>query len=291
MAIVLAPAKINLYLHVGAAKPNGRHPLDSLVVFAGPEAADRLTLEPADTVQLAVIGPHAEACGEIGDNLVFRAADALRKTLGTDAGARITLAKHLPVAAGIGGGSADAGAALLALNALWGGPASTDHLIAIAAHLGGDVPACVIRQPLLMRGEGERLRGVSLPFGIPAVLANNGTPCPTGPVFDAFDTAGGGADFEEQDPPGFASLDALYDWLAGTYNDLEGPALALQPGLARTLDALNTLPGQRCVRMSGSGGTCLALFDTLGAARQAADHLRQARPEWWVAATELGGTR
>lgn len=289
MQTVLAPAKVNLYLHVGEANDIGRHPLESLTVFAGPEAADRLTIEAADTIQLAVIGPYSEACGDIANNLVFRAADALRKTLNPGRGARITLVKHLPVAAGIGGGSADAGAALRALNHLWNGPQSVDHLVAIAAHLGGDVPACVVSKPLLMRGEGEQLMGINLPFSIPALLVNNGLPCPTGPVFNAFDETGGGSEFTEQTPPDFSSLDHLLDWLPSTFNDLEPPALTLHPQLAKTLKSLHALPGTECVRMSGSGGTCFALFKTVDAARRAGEHLRSEHPDWWIIATELGG--
>ncbi|MEO1476632.1 MAG: 4-(cytidine 5'-diphospho)-2-C-methyl-D-erythritol kinase, partial [Pseudomonadota bacterium] len=278
MISVLAPAKVNLYLHVGPPNASGRHPLDSLTVFAGPEAADRLTVEPAESVQLAVIGSNASDCGPMVDNLVFRAADALKKTLGTPEGARITLVKHLPVAAGIGGGSADAGAALRALNALWKGPQELDHLIAIGAHLGGDVPACIVSKPLLMRGEGERLSGWPLPAGIPALLANSGVPCPTGPIFQAFDAAGGGTDFKEQTPPRLTTLTALLEWLPTTYNDLESAALTRHPDLAKTLKKLQVLPNARCVRMSGSGGTCFALFETMDQARTAGEMLRALPP-------------
>lgn len=290
MLTVLAPAKVNLYLHVGPPKPDGRHPLDSLVTFAGPEAADRLTAEEADTIQLAVIGPEAEACGEIADNLVFRAAHALKLALGTTSGARLTLVKHLPVAAGIGGGSADAGAALRVLNRLWNGPDSFDHLVAIAAHLGGDVPACTVCEPVLMRGEGERLQGLRLPAPIPAILVNPRIPCPTGPVFHAFDEAGGGAHFAEIDPPDWPSLGALLDWLPGTWNDLEAPALVRHPAIARVLARLEALPGARLARMSGSGATCFALFGTEHEARAAAQALKAAEPGWWVTATCLGGS-
>ncbi|MEM6899161.1 MAG: 4-(cytidine 5'-diphospho)-2-C-methyl-D-erythritol kinase [Pseudomonadota bacterium] len=289
MQTVLAPAKINLYLHVGEANASGRHPIDSLTVFAGPEAADRLTIEPAETIQLAVIGPHAHECGDIADNLVFRAADALRKTLGTEDGARITLVKHLPVAAGIGGGSADAGAALRALNHQWSGPDSVDHLIAIAAHLGGDVPACTVSRTLLMRGEGERLEGLNLPFKIPALLANSGLPCPTGPVFQTYDIANGGEGFAELSVPELLSLTDLFEWLPATFNDLEAPALIRHPELAETLKSLQRLQNNRCVRMSGSGGTCFALFDTKKEALRAGEELRRERPDWWIAVTELGG--
>lgn len=289
MQTVIAPAKINLYLHVGKVNASGRHPIDSLTVFAGAEAADRLTIDAAETIQLAVIGPYANECGDVADNLVFRAADALKKTLGTKNGARMTLVKHLPVAAGIGGGSADAGAALRALNHHWSGPDSVDHLIAIAAHLGGDVPACTLSRALLMRGEGERLEGVNLPFKIPALLANSGLPCPTGPVFQTYDMANGGEGFTELAVPDLRSLTDLFEWLPSTFNDLEAPALIRHPELAETLKSLQRLRSNRCVRMSGSGGTCFALFDTMNEAVSAGEELRAEKPDWWVAVTELGG--
>ena len=289
MPIALAPAKVNLTLHVGRAHANGRHPLDSLTVFAGPEAADRITAEPADTIQIGVIGPYAEHCGPVGENLAFKAAHGLRTVLDTDQGARLTLVKHLPVAAGIGGGSADASATLRLLNTLWGGPDDPAHLLMLAEKLGGDVPACLASQPVLMRGEGERLHPVTLPAPIPALLVNPGIACPTGPIFQAFDAAGGGADFAEETPPEFGSLGDLFDWLETTYNDLEPPALARHPEIAETLSILRGLPGQKCVRMSGSGATCFALFETMEAANAAATAMKASKPDWWCTATQLGG--
>lgn len=292
MISLLAPAKVNLYLHVGPPNGNGRHPLDSLVVFAAAEAADRLTIEPSETLQLAVIGPQAEACGPVGDNLVFRAAHALKEILKTSDGARLTLVKHLPVAAGIGGGSADAGAALRGLNAHWGGPDVPDHLVALAAHLGGDVPACTISRPVLMRGEGERLQGVTLPAPLPTLLVNPGIPCPTGPIFKAYDAAGGGHDFREIDVPVFDTNDQLIDWLsAETFNDLEAPALIHHPEIAGVLETLRALPGVRLARMSGSGATCFALFNSQDAADAAAHQARNRHPDWWVIATAFGDGR
>lgn len=290
MPVVLAPAKVNLTLHVGEAKANGRHPLDSLTVFAGPEAADRINVELADTLQIGVIGPYADQCGAIGDNLVFKAAHGLRTVLETQQGARVTLVKHLPVAAGIGGGSADAAAALRVLNALWGGPEDPAHLYDLATKLGGDVPVCLASQPALMRGEGERLTSVALPAPVPAVLVNPGIACPTGQIFAAFDASGGGADFTEATPPAFKTLGALFDWLEGTYNDLEPAALARHGEIAKTLASLRALPDVRIARMSGSGATCFALFETLAAARDGAAVLKASQPDWWCVATQLGGT-
>ncbi|MEO9971139.1 MAG: 4-(cytidine 5'-diphospho)-2-C-methyl-D-erythritol kinase, partial [Hyphomonadaceae bacterium] len=275
-------------LHVGTAKKNGRHPLDSLVAFAGAEAADRITVEPADSLQFAVIGPFADQCGDLNDNLIFKAAYALQTVLQTDQGARVTLVKHLPVASGMGGGSADAGATLRMLNQLWGGPEAYDHLISVGAQLGGDIPACILSRPLMMRGEGERLVPATLPAPLPTLLVNSGTPCSTAQVFQTFDASGAGADFKEINPPQFKSTQSLLKWLTKTYNDLEAPAIVLHSEIARTLAVLKALPKVRFVRMSGSGATCFALFDTMDDARAAMAEIKSGQPDWWCAATELG---
>ena len=281
---MLAPAKVNLFLHVGPLKPNGRHDLDSLVVFAGPEAADRLTAQPSDILTLSVTGPGAAEAGAGADNLVLKAARALRAEAGVTHGAALHLEKRLPVAAGLGGGSADAAAALRLLTRLW--DINPAHARDIAPSLGGDVPVALLGQPALMRGEGERVEPVTLPVPIPAVLFNPGIACPTGPVFAAFDAAGGGQDFAELGPlPGFADLDALFGWLAAQRNDLEAPALALVPKVGPA----TPLPPPRLTRMSGSGATFLALYATLAAAQESADMLSAQHPEWWVRATLLGG--
>tara|TARA_R110000764_G_scaffold139996_3_gene228090 strand:- start:3084 stop:3959 length:876 start_codon:yes stop_codon:yes gene_type:complete len=281
---MLAPAKVNLFLHVGPLKPNGRHDLDSLVVFAGPEAADRLTAQPSDILTLSVTGPGAAEAGAGADNLVLKAARALRAEAGVTHGAALHLEKRLPVAAGMGGGSADAAAALRLLTRLW--DINPAHARDIAPSLGGDVPVALLGQPALMRGEGERVEPVTLPVPIPAVLFNPGIACPTGPVFAAFDAAGGGQDFAELGPlPGFADLDALFGWLAAQRNDLEAPALALVPKVGPA----TPLPPPRLTRMSGSGATFLALYATLAAAQESADMLSAQHPEWWVRATLLGG--
>tara|TARA_R110001606_G_scaffold12435_1_gene54324 strand:+ start:3123 stop:3998 length:876 start_codon:yes stop_codon:yes gene_type:complete len=281
---MLAPAKVNLFLHVGPLKPNGRHDLDSLVVFAGPEAADRLTAQPSDILTLSVTGPGAAEAGAGADNLVLKAARALRAEAGVTHGAALHLEKRLPVAAGMGGGSADAAAALRLLTRLW--DINPAHARDIAPSLGGDVPVALLGQPALMRGEGERVEPVTLPVPIPAVLFNPGIACPTGPVFAAFDAAGGGQDFAELGPlPGFADLDALFGWLAAQRNDLEAPALALVPKVGPA----TPLPPPRLTRMSGSGATFLALYATLAAAQESAEMLSAQHPEWWVRATLLGG--
>ena len=197
--------------------------------------------------------------------------------------------KHLPVAAGIGGGSADAAATLRLLNEFWGGDEDPAHLLMLAEKLGGDVPACLASQPVLMRGEGERLHPITLPAPIPAILVNAGISCPTGPVFHAFDDAGGGTGFAEEAPPDFVSLGALFEWLETTYNDLETPAMVRHSAIAETLAALRAIAGQKCARMSGSGATCFALFETMDAATAAAAEIKANHPDWWCVATKLGG--
>lgn len=285
---MLAPAKVNLFLHVGPLKPNGRHDLDSLVVFAGPEAADQLTAQPSDILTLSVTGPGAIEAGSGTDNLVLKAARALRAEAGISHGAALHLEKCLPVAAGIGGGSADAAAALRLLTRLW--EINPRHARAVAPSLGGDVPVALLGQPARMRGEGERVEPVTLPALIPAVLFNPGIACPTGPVFAAFDAARGGQDFAELGPlPDFADLDALLAWLAGQRNDLAKAARSIVPAITAATPSWLPAHAPRLTRMSGSGATILALYATLAAAQESADRLSARHPEWWVRATLLGG--
>lgn len=282
-----APAKVNLFLHVGPVKPNGRHDLDSLVVFADARASDWLQAEPAAALSLEVAGPFGAAAGPDADNLVLRAAQALRAAGGVTAGAKLRLEKWLPVAAGIGGGSSDAAAALRRLTAMWG----LDPALAGAAApgLGGDVPVALAGVPARMRGEGERVDPMTLPGRLPALLVNPGAACPTGPVFRAYDAAGRGGDFREIDPwPEFDSLEALASWLAGQRNDLEAPAIGLVPEIGEVLDFLRAQPGVQLARMSGSGATCFALFDAMAFAERAAVVARETCPAWWTAACTLG---
>jgi 4-diphosphocytidyl-2-C-methyl-D-erythritol kinase len=289
MLTALAPAKVNLFLHVGPVKPNRRHDLESLVVFADEQAADRVSVETSDLLTLRVSGPyakHAALCAD-ADNLAMRAAKALRAAAGVSQGAAIMLDKSLPIAAGIGGGSADAAATLRLLTQLWG--ISEDHAVAIAPELGGDVPVALTNQPALMLGEGERVIRAPLLAPISALLVNPGISCPTGQVFAAFDQAGGGKGFTETGTvPWLANTTALIDWLMAQRNDLEGPAITYAPQIVRVLDALGALPRARLARMSGSGATCFALFDTPEDANDAARHLLSKHPNWWARATQLG---
>lgn len=284
-----APAKVNLYLHVGPPKSNGRHDLDSLVVFADARAADHLTAEPASTLSLEVSGPRAAAAGTLEDNLVLKAARVLQAASGTRQGARLTLQKWLPVAAGIGGGSADAATALRLLTKLW--DIDPAHAAALAPGLGGDVPVALSGHPALMRGEGERVTPLpSLP-PLAALLINPGVPCPTGPVFRSHDAAGGGAGFAEIHPlPEFQDGKSLAAWLREQRNDLEMPAIAMVPEIAEALTFLRAQPGVLLARMSGSGATCFALFEAIAFAERAMVVLRNdaGRKHWWTAACRLG---
>lgn len=283
-----APAKVNLYLHVGAVKPNGRHDLDSLVMFSGSAAADHLTVEPADDLTLEVTGPLAIAAGPLEDNLVLKAARDLRDAGNVSAGARLKLIKRLPVAAGIGGGSSDAATALRLLTDLWG--LSPGLAADLAPTLGGDVPVALAGKPALMRGEGERVAPCAVPR-MPALLVNPGLPSPTGPVFKAYDAAGGGAGFAEQEiPVGLNDEKAFAAWLSRQRNDLEAPAIAMVPEIDSVLEFLRAQPGVRLARMSGSGATCFALFEAIAFAERAGVVLRQqpSRKGWWSAACHLG---
>lgn len=281
-----APAKVNLFLHVGPVKPNRRHDLDSLVAFTGTGASDYVSALPSDTLSLEVTGPSAGEAGPVEDNLVLRAAKALQAEAGVTAGAHLKLWKWLPVAAGIGGGSSDAAAALRALTKLW----SIDPKLAgaVAPGLGGDVPVALMGKAARMQGEGERVRPAPLPGMYSVLLVNPRVACPTGPVFRAYDAAGGGAGFdgdapwpEGPDRAGFAA------WLSAQRNDLEAPAIGLVPEIGAVLDWLR---GQRDVllaRMSGSGATCFALFNDLASAERVSILLKMERPHWWAAASRL----
>ena len=258
---------MNLALHVTGRREDGRHDLDSLVCFA--ETGDVLAGEPDDALTLTVDGPEADGVPVEG-NLVLRAA----RMLDPERGARITLTKHLPAAAGIGGGSSDAAAALRLLSRLWNVPmpnaAETDAL-------GSDVPVCLDPRPVRMRGAGERLDPVTLPpFAV--VLVNPRAAVPTGSVFAGVERRDG-AELEALPEGGFAALCA---WLARQRNDLAAPAVRIAPVIGTVLDALSDAPAHG---MSGSGATCWALFEGLAEAASAAERLRAAHPDWWVAAS------
>lgn len=274
-----AYAKLNLALHVRARRADGYHELESLFAFA--DEGDVVTAEPAAALSLTVAGPFAGAlAGEAAeDNLVLRAAQALRARFGVRAGSALRLDKRLPVAAGLGGGSADAAAAARALARLWRLEADEAALIAAIGPLGADVPVCVAARTVIGRGIGDALTpwaGAAALSGTPLLLVNPGVPCPTGPVFRAWDGVDRGP---------------LGDDPALWRNDLEPGAQALVPVIADVLAALRPLPGAAMVRMSGSGATCFALFAAGRAGEAARDAaaraIHAAHPAWWTMAGVL----
>jgi len=276
-----APAKINLYLHVLGRRADGMHLLDSLVVFAG--IADEVSVRPADALSLVIEGPFADRLAAEEDNLVLRAARRLQ-TLHGSAGAAIRLLKRLPVAAGIGGGSADAAAALKALARLWGIPATHPQLRAIAAELGADVPVCLAGGPSFVGGIGE---AIEAPPALPPawlVLANPGRALPTAAVFKARTGAFGAPGRWAEALPDAAALAARLRPLG---NGLADAAIGLMPEIGEVLHALSRQRGCLLARMSGSGATCFGLFASQDEAHTAASRIGARNGEWWVAAAPL----
>ncbi|MFT3809370.1 MAG: 4-(cytidine 5'-diphospho)-2-C-methyl-D-erythritol kinase [Micropepsaceae bacterium] len=279
MLTARARAKINLFLHVGTRRPDGFHSLASWAAFTA--MGDDLSAESADTLSLTATGPFAAGLPPSTDNLVLRAAQAL----GQGRTAALHLAKHLPVASGIGGGSADAAAALHLLDALWRLNTPPADLFHIAATLGSDVPVCVYNRSALMSGRGEQLSpGPDLP-PLPVVLLNPGVPVSTASVFAGLSTRSGAV--HARIPEAVTGPDHLAAILKPTRNDLEAPAIGLAPEIGIALTALRDQPGILMARMSGSGATCFALAADDAAASAAALTLKRARPDWWVAATRL----
>ena len=282
MIRVEAPAKLNLYLHVTGRRADGYHELDSLVTFTA--LADTLEIVPADALSLAVSGPFAEALGT-GDNLASRAAAALAERLGRRADVRIALLKRIPVAAGLGGGSADAAAVLRGLARLWGlGAAHASDLQDVALGLGADVPVCLDSRAAYMAGIGEML---SAPPPLPpcgVLLVNPGVPVSTGAIFAARQGPFSVAQRFHESPTDAAALATL---LRSRRNDLEQPARTQVPEIGRVLDWLGAMPGCLLARMSGSGGTCFGLFADEATATQAARAIARENPDWWVQATHL----
>lgn len=278
---VAAPAKINLYLHVTGRRADGYHLLDSLVAFAG--VHDTVRMAPAPDLSLVIEGPFADAVPSGPDNLVLKAAISLRDAAGIDHGAEIVLEKHLPVASGIGGGSADAAATLSGLARLWG--VGAVDLAQLGLSLGADVPVCLFGKPAFMAGIGEQITGApALP---PAwlVLVNPGVGVSTPSVFAARrgDDVSQSARFGS--PPATAA--ALADRLRTGGNDLENAAIGLQPVIADVLRALDGAEDVLLARMSGSGATCFGLFHDADSAARTAAQLGGDHPGWWVRAAPL----
>ncbi|MER8916653.1 4-(cytidine 5'-diphospho)-2-C-methyl-D-erythritol kinase [Mesorhizobium sp. M0761] len=277
----LAPAKINLALHVTGRRADGYHLLESLVVFT--RFGDRVEIEPADADRFSVSGPYATSVPIDDSNLVVKAREALRRQAGQQSTppVAIRLEKNLPVASGVGGGSSDAAAVLQGLVRTWGLDIGEAELSRIGLTLGADVPMCLAAKPLVARGVGDELSLVPDFPALALVLVNPGVAVSTPDVFNAL---------EKRDNEGLPPLPRGFDfhgvrnWLEITRNDLEEPAQAIQPPIGRALSLLNRA-GSGFSRMSGSGATCFGLFETGNVAKRAAAEIRSREPEWFVAAT------
>lgn len=286
-----ARAKVNLTLRVMGRRVDGYHDLESVVAFA--DCADRLTLTPGSGLSLKTTGPLAQACGETSDNLVFRAAQLLGERVpGLELG-EFTLDKMLPVAAGIGGGSADAAAALRLLAEANGLALDDSRLIEVAELTGADVPVCLASRACVMTGVGETLLPLSLPI-MPCVMVNPRVPVATRDVFTALGLRNGELLVGATDvirAPGWPEQGAsLEDWveaLSSGCNDLEQPAMRIQPVIGEVLAALSASNGAWLARMSGSGATCFAIYENTADAQRAAQQIGRDHPGWWVHAGTL----
>ena len=284
-------AKVNLTLRVVGRRVDGYHDLESVVAFA--DCADRITLTPGPKLTLATTGPLAQACGETSDNLVFKAAELLGERVPDLKLGDFVLDKVLPVAAGIGGGSADAAAALRLLAQANGLAIDDPRLIEVARQTGADVPVCLASRACVMTGVGETLLPLALPK-LPCVMVNPRVPVATRDVFAALGLRNGqllvGAADVMRAPAWPEAGSSLEDWveaLSSVSNDLEEPAMRIQPVIGEVLAALNATNGAWLARMSGSGATCFAIYENTAEAQRAAQKIRTDHPQWWVHAGVL----
>ncbi len=285
MITEIAPAKINLYLHVGATRRDRLHDLESIFVFA--DAGDVLTAADADDISLALTGPFSLALSRepVEKNLVMRAARLLKREAGVKAGARLILDKRLPIASGVGGGSADAAAALRALIRLWRIEIPAAELRRLAFSLGADVPACLDRAPVFVSGAGEVLaRGPSLP-PLWVCLVNPGVEMPTGPVFREFDAVNPAPPVPKRISPAGRTYRDIVRIMELSANDLEPIAIRRRSVIQAAIDRLAHRPGALAARMSGSGATVFGLFTSAPAARRAAAEM--AGRGWWAMSAQI----
>ena len=286
-----ARAKVNLTLRVVGRRVDGYHELESLVAFA--DCADRLSLSVGPELNLVTTGPLAQACGETSDNLVFKAAKLLGERVPELKRGEFVLDKVLPVAAGIGGGSADAAAALRLLARANNFAVDDPRLIEVAKQTGADVPVCLASRGCVMTGVGETLLPLTLPI-MPCVMVNPRVPVATKDVFQALGLRSGELLVGATDvlqavdwPKAGGSLEDWVEALAAGTNDLEAPAMRIQPVIGEVIAALNATNGAWLARMSGSGATCFALYENTAEAGRAAEKLRLDHPGWWVHAGTL----
>jgi 4-diphosphocytidyl-2-C-methyl-D-erythritol kinase len=286
-AVWRAPAKVNLTLHILGRREDGWHELDSIVAFAG--CCDWLRFEPGEALSLTVEGPSAEAAGEADDNLVLRAARALSEHVGGLRLGRFHLTKNLPVAAGLGGGSSDAAAALRALAHANDLADDDSRLMAAAQATGADVPVCLAGRARTMAGLGDRLGPLLRLPPLYAVLVNPRVAVATPAVFARLGLARGASSGSGASPTLGVAPDrpTLLSVLKQGRNDMQPGARALAPAISDVLEALASAEDAALARMSGSGATCFALFEDRAAAARAARAIRSDRPDWWVKATVL----
>jgi 4-diphosphocytidyl-2-C-methyl-D-erythritol kinase len=284
-------AKVNLSLRVVGRRADGYHDLESVVAFA--DCADRLTLEPGGELKLATTGPLAAACGDTSDNLVFKAAKLLAEAVPNLKLGAFALDKVLPVAAGIGGGSADAAAALRLLASLNNLSLDDPRLQQVALATGADVPVCLFSRACDMTGVGEQLLPLALP-SMPCVMVNPRVPVATKDVFKALGLRNGELLVGATDvleaaawPEEGASIADWVEILETVPNDLEAPAMRIEPVIGDVLEALRYSAGVKLARMSGSGATCFAIFGASADAHAAAEKIRRDHPGWWVHAGTL----
>jgi 4-diphosphocytidyl-2-C-methyl-D-erythritol kinase len=280
---VSAPAKVNLCLHVAERRPDGYHDLESLVAFA--VHGDEIVLEHAGALSLSAVGPFGAMLPPDNDNLALKAARLLADKVDRPPAVRITLRKNLPVASGLGGGSADAAAVLRGLASLWKLEIDRETLIGIAALLGADVPVCLDCVAAWIDGRGEKITSLSPLPEMPLLLVNPAVPVSTAEVFSALG-ARSGLKFVRPRAP-FRDPRALVAFLHSTTNDLEAPARKIAPSIGDTLEELRDMPEILIARMSGSGATCFGIFGSDEFARSATALLKERHQEWWIVNTTI----
>lgn len=278
---MLAPAKINLFLHITGRREDDYHEIESL--FVRTDFGDEILVKSANEITLDIIGPFSDDLERfpVSSNLVMRAAKSLQKYKNIGTGAKITLIKNLPVASGIGGGSADAAATLLSLIELWNVAITSQELLALALDLGADVPACLQNNPQWVSGIGESCNAVNLNYQVAILLVNPLVNIPTENIFGAYSASG--VSFSPPIVEKSDILSSLESLKLLTCNDLFNPAQEFSPIINQVISTLAGLPDHKIVRMSGSGATCFALFDSLSDAVKAEEIMRNLKPEWWIA--------
>lgn len=280
---ITAPAKLNLFLHITGRRLDGYHLLESLFVFT--DFGDVISIESAATVSLSIEGPFAStiASEPLENNLIYRAALLLKNNYAVTQGAHIVLTKHIPVGAGLGGGSSDAAAILKGLNTFWNLNLSVETLCEIGFSLGADVPACIVGKSAIISGIGEMIEPITLPHTpLFILLINPNYALSTQSVFREYKAINTAFTASKKHSTVFTNPDALFDCLAKNHNDLEPAAIALFPEIQTLLETLQQQAGCKLARMSGSGSTCFALFQDLSLAKRAEQIMKTLFPTHWI---------